>query len=180
MWRVSWVSLRKHDRVQRVASPCRGGAPEAHLRCKDWSRTQPSQSATRDGGGNCERFGVRTVIVLSEARQRALKIVCVVKWLDVLTLEGDARRCEVEALVATEINSYGRMDVSQSTLSIKCFKLILLLAPSRTDSSGHDDRLVARSSAVRVALLSRARFWQDRSDPSEQFRGKRLPCWFSQ
>ena len=48
--------------------------------------------------------------------------------------------------MATEINSYARDDVSQSTSPIICSRLIL--ASSRNDSPGRYDRLVARYDAL--------------------------------
>ena len=69
-------------------------------------------------------------------------------------------------LVATEINSCAREDVCQSTLPIKCSRLILLLASSRTQTPCHVRR--------EGGLLPRYSFWQDRSDPAEEKSGKRL------
>ena len=61
---------------------------------------------------NIEQFGVCTVITLSEARQRGLKLVCA-KWLDdIKTVDGDPTAVR-SRLVATEINSLrGRMSTS--------------------------------------------------------------------
>ena len=83
------------------------------------------------GVDNIDRFGVRTVISLSEAKQRRFKLVYA-KWLDeIKTLDGDPRK----------------------TSGIKFSRLILFLASSRMDSSGQHDRLVVRYDA-RVALFN--------------------------
>ena len=89
---------------------------------------------------NIERFGVRTVITPSEAKQRGPQL----GWLgDTKAVDGDPTAVRWR-LVATEINSDAREDVSQSAPPTKCSGLILSLASSSTGSSGQQDRLVAR------------------------------------
>ena len=126
---------------------------------------------------NIERFGVRTVITLCEAKQRGLKLVCA-KWLDESkTVSGDPTAVR-SSLVATEINSYAREDVSQSTFPIKCFTLILSLASSRTDPSGQHNRPVARYD-VRVAFLHDLAFGKIAVNPPKGLV-ESVCCWFLQ
>ena len=84
---------------------------------------------------NIELLGVRTVITLSEARQCGFKLVYA-KWQDdVKIVDGDPTAVR-SSLLAAEIKSYAREDASQSTLPIKCSRLILSLALSRTALPG--------------------------------------------
>ena len=63
------------------------------------------------------RQGVRTVITLSEVKQRGLKLVYAKKHDDTKTVDGDPTAVR-SRVVATEIIFYAVEDVSQSTLPI--------------------------------------------------------------
>ena len=73
---------------------------------------------------NVERFGVRTLITLSEDQQRGLELVQAT-WLDdIKIVDGDDTAVR-SRFVATEISSSTREDVSQSTPLTKCSRLTL-------------------------------------------------------
>ena len=92
---------------------------------------------------NIEKFGVRSVISLAEAKQRGLKLVHA-KWLDDVkptTADPNAVRSR---LVATELNTYAREDVTQSTPPLKASRLVVSLAASKRDKKGQHSKLLGR------------------------------------
>ena len=98
---------------------------------------------------NIEKFDVRKVIPLAEARQRGLKLVHA-KWLDDVKPTPQDPHAVRSRLVATEVNTYVREDVTQATPPLKCARLIVSLAASKTQRG--QTRLIGRYD-VRVAFF---------------------------
>jgi hypothetical protein len=89
------------------------------------------------------RFNVKRDITVQEARSKGLKFVHA-KWLDDVKPTPADPLAVRSRLVATEVATYAREDVSQSTPPLKGSRLIVSLAASKRSQTGEHTRLVAR------------------------------------
>ena len=101
---------------------------------------------------NIEKLEVAEPVQLHGARVKSLEIVDG-KWLD--DVEGtpedpDAVRSR---LVATQVNTYAREDVTQATPPIKASRIIVSQAATKTIANGQHNCLIARHD-IRVAFFN--------------------------
>ena len=89
------------------------------------------------------RFKAKRDITVQEARSRGLKFVHA-KWLDDVKPTPADPRAVRSRLVATEVATYAREDVSQSTPPLRGSRLIVSLAATKRNRAGEHTRLVAR------------------------------------
>ena len=107
---------------------------------------------------NIEKLEVVEPIQLQEARAQSLENVYE-KWLDDAegTLEDlDAVRSR---LVATQVNTYVREDVTQATPPIKASRIIVSQAATKTHAKRQHDCLIARHD-IRVAFFHAKESWR--------------------
>ena len=88
-------------------------------------------------------FGVKRDITTQEAKARILKFVHA-KWLDDVKPTPTDPKAVRSRLVATEVATYAREDVSQSTPPLRGSRLIVSLAATKRSQTGEHKRLVAR------------------------------------
>ena len=88
-------------------------------------------------------FGVKRDITMQEAKTRGLKFVHA-KWLDDVKPTPTDPKAVRSRLVATEVATYAREDVSQSTPPLRGSRLIVSLAATKRSETGEHKRLVAR------------------------------------
>ena len=93
-------------------------------------------------------------IQLDEARRQGLEIVYS-KWLDDEKPTADDPEAVRSRIVATQLNTYAREDVTQATPPTKASRIVLSMAASRTNEKGQHDQLIARHD-VRVAFFHAA------------------------
>ncbi|CAK0839054.1 unnamed protein product [Prorocentrum cordatum] len=89
-----------------------------------------------------EAYKVKGDIPWSTARERKLKVVNS-KWLLEPKPTAEDREAVRARLVATEVITYAREDVTQSTPPVKVFRIIVSLAASKQRADGSWSRLVA-------------------------------------
>ena len=96
---------------------------------------------------NVHAFGVKRDMRMHGAKRMGLKLVHT-RWLDDLKATAGDPDAVRSRLVAIEINTYVREDVSQSTPSLLSSRLIVVLAASMSGAAGSSaasrDRLIAR------------------------------------
>ena len=88
---------------------------------------------------------------MQEARAQSLEIVYG-KWLDDVKGPPEEPEAVRSRLVATQVNTYGREDVTQATPPIKASRIIVSQAVTRTNAKGEHDCLIARHD-IRVAFF---------------------------
>ena len=89
------------------------------------------------------RFGVKRDITVQRAKEMGLKFVHA-KWLDDKKPTPADPAAVRSRLVATEVATYAREDVSQSTPPLRGSRLIVSLAATKRNQAGEHTRLVAR------------------------------------
>ena len=100
---------------------------------------------------NIEKLVVAEPIQLQEARAQNLEIVCR-KWLDDVKGTPEGPGAVRSRLVATQVNTYARDDVTHATPPIKASRIIVSQAASKTNAKGQHDCLIARHD-IRVAFF---------------------------
>eukprot|EP00929_Paragymnodinium_shiwhaense_P111971 TRINITY_DN8021_c0_g1_i4.p1 TRINITY_DN8021_c0_g1~~TRINITY_DN8021_c0_g1_i4.p1 ORF type:complete len:1618 (+),score=271.11 TRINITY_DN8021_c0_g1_i4:701-5554(+) len=96
-------------------------------------------------------FNVKQDMLIAEARKRGLKLVYA-KWLDDEKPTAEDPSAVRSRLVATEINTFGREDVTQATPPLKSHRAIISLAATWKGTTGVHDCLLGRYD-VRVAFF---------------------------
>ena len=81
-------------------------------------------------------------IQLQEARVKSLEIVYG-KWLDDVKGTPEDPDAVRSRLVATQVNTYAREDVTQATPPIKAFRIVVSQAATKTNAKGQHDCLIA-------------------------------------
>ena len=99
---------------------------------------------------NIEKL-VAEPIQLQEARAQSLDIVYG-KWLDDAKRTPEYLDAVRSRLVATQVNTYVRQDVTQATPPIKAYRIIVSQAATETHAKGQHDCLSARHD-IRVAFF---------------------------
>ena len=102
---------------------------------------------------NIEKLEVAEPIQLQEARAQSLEIVYG-KWLDDTKGKPEDPDAVRSTLVATQVNTYVREDVTQATPPIKASRIIVSQAATKTKAKGQPDCLVGRHD-IRVAFSMR-------------------------
>ena len=101
---------------------------------------------------NIEKLEVAEPIQLQEGRAQNLEIVHG-KWLDDVKGTREDPEAVRSRLVATQVNTHAREDVTQATPPIKAPRIIVSQAGTKTNATGqHDDCLIARHD-IRVAFF---------------------------
>ena len=112
--------------IERTVYGTKGGLP------LDPEKVRQGRQREMD---NVHALGVKRGITMHEAMRMGLKLVHT-KWLDDLKATAEDPDAVRSRLVATEINTYVREDVSQSTLSLLTTRLIVALAASKSGAAG--------------------------------------------
>ena len=94
------------------------------------------------------------------------------KWLDDENPTPEDPDAVRSRLVATQVNTYNREDVTQATLPIKVSRMVVSQAATRTNAKGHHDCLIARHD-ISVAVFPRQGFGQGCCYSSEGGRATR-------
>ena len=92
---------------------------------------------------NIEKLEVAEPIQLQEARAQNLETVYG-KWLDDVKGTPEDPEAVRSRLVATQVNTYAREDVTQATPPIKASRTIVSQAATKTNAKGQHDCLIAR------------------------------------
>ena len=100
---------------------------------------------------NTDKLEVAEAIQLQKARAQSLEIVSG-KWLDDAKETPEDLDAVRSRLVATQVNTYFREDVTQATSPIKASSIIVSQAVSKTNAKGQHDCLIGRH-AIRVAFF---------------------------
>ena len=100
---------------------------------------------------NIEKLEVAEPIQLQEARVQSLEIVYG-KWLDDVKGTPEDPDAVRSRLVATQVNTYAREDVTQATPPIKASRIIVSQAATKTHAKGQHECLIARHD-IRVAFF---------------------------
>ena len=100
---------------------------------------------------NIEKQEVSEPIPLQEARAQSLEIVCG-KWLDDATGTPEHPDAVRSRLVATQVNTHAREDVTQATPPIKASRIIVSQAATKTNAKGQYDCFIGRHE-IRVAFF---------------------------
>ena len=100
---------------------------------------------------NIEKLEVAQPIQLQEARAQSLEIVHG-KWLDDAKGTPEDLDAVMSKLVATQVNTYVREDVTQATPPIKAARIIVSQATTKTNAKVQHDCLIA-SHDIRVAFF---------------------------
>ncbi|CAK0820598.1 unnamed protein product, partial [Prorocentrum cordatum] len=103
---------------------------------------------------NMQRLEVKEPILLSEARAQGLEVVYS-KWLDDEKATPEDPDAVRSRLVATQVNTYGREDVTQATPPIMTTRLLVSMAATKTNARGEHDWLIGRHD-IRVAFFHAA------------------------
>ena len=106
----------------------------------DLKKVMEGRQKERD---SIHRFGVKRDITVQRAREMGLKFVHA-KWLDDIKPTPTDPGAVRSRLVATEVATYAREDVSQSTPPLRGSRLIVSLAATTRNQAGEHTRLVAR------------------------------------
>ena len=102
---------------------------------------------------NTEKLEVAEPIQLQEGRAQNLEIVCG-KWLDDVKGTPEDPEAVRSRLVATQVNTYAREDVTLATPPIKASRIIASQAATKTNAKGQHDCFIARHD-IRVAFFMR-------------------------
>ena len=98
---------------------------------------------------NIEKLEVAEPIQLQEARVQRLEIVFG-KWLDDVKGTPEDPDAVRRRLVATQVNTYARENVTQATPPFKASRIIVSQAATKTNAKGQHDCSIARHD-IRVA-----------------------------
>ena len=99
---------------------------------------------------NIEKLEVAEPIQLQEAREQSLEIVYG-KWLDDVKGTPEDPKAVRSRLVATQVNTYVREDVTQAAPPIKASRITVSQGATKTNAKGQHDCLIARHD-IRVAF----------------------------
>ena len=100
---------------------------------------------------NIEQLEAAEPIQLQEARAQNLEIVDG-KWLDDAKGTPEDPDAVRSRMVATQVNTYVREDVTQATPPMKASRIIVSQAATKTSAKGQHDCLIARHD-IRVAFF---------------------------
>ena len=100
---------------------------------------------------NTEKLEVAESIPLQEARAQSLEIVYG-KWLDDAKGTPEDTDAVWSRLVATQVNTYAREDVTQATPPTQASRVIVSQAATKTNAKGQHDCLIGRHD-IRVAFF---------------------------
>ena len=100
---------------------------------------------------NIEKLEVAEPIRLQEARAQNLEIVYG-KWLDDVEGTPEDPKAVRSRLVATQVNTYAREDVTQATPPTKASRIIVSQAATKTNAKGQHGCLIARHD-IRVGFF---------------------------
>ena len=100
---------------------------------------------------NIEKLEVAELIQLQEARAQNLEIVYG-NWLDDVKGTPEDPKAVRSRLVATQVNTYAREDVTRATPPIKAPRIIVSQAATKTNAKGQHDCFIAIHD-IRVAFF---------------------------